>query len=112
MDTAIAVRTRLGWRSAPRRQSCVAGELGQCFGLPFLLQACDQRFEVAVEDIGQVVQGQAFDAVVGEHVWNFADFRTSGAIFRVDGNKKGVFTHDRRPKAAAHLLRARWTARR
>ncbi|MCB0911565.1 MAG: beta-glucuronidase [Propionibacteriaceae bacterium] len=52
------------------------------------------------------------DAVVGEHVWNFADFRTSGAIFRVDGNKKGVFTHDRRPKAAAHLLRARWTARR
>lgn len=54
----------------------------------------------------------SFDAVVGEHVWNFADFRTSGAIFRVDGNKKGVFTHDRRPKAAAHLLRARWTARR
>jgi beta-glucuronidase len=50
------------------------------------------------------------EAVVGEHVWNFADFRTSGAIFRVDGNKKGVFTYDRRPKAAAHLLRTRWTA--
>jgi len=26
----------------------------------------------------------------------------------VDGNKKGVFTRDRRPKAAAHLLRRRW----
>jgi beta-glucuronidase len=30
-------------------------------------------------------------------------------IVRVDGNKKGVFTRDRRPKAAAHLLRKRWT---
>ena len=49
-----------------------------------------------------------YPAVVGEHVWNFADFRTSTAIFRVDGNKKGVFTADRRPKAAAHKLRERW----
>ncbi|HET6711344.1 hypothetical protein [Amycolatopsis sp.] len=28
---------------------------------------------------------------------------------RADGNKKGIFTPDRRPKAAAHALRARWT---
>jgi beta-glucuronidase len=28
---------------------------------------------------------------------------------RVDGNKKGVFTRDRRPKMAAHELRRRWT---
>jgi beta-glucuronidase len=48
------------------------------------------------------------DAVVGEQVWNFADFQTGPGIYRVDGNKKGVFTRDRRPKAAAHLLRARW----
>jgi beta-glucuronidase len=48
------------------------------------------------------------DAVVGEHVWNFADFETKPGVFRVDGNKKGVFTRDRRPKAAAHLLRRRW----
>ncbi|KJL47299.1 Beta-glucuronidase [Microbacterium hydrocarbonoxydans] len=48
------------------------------------------------------------DAVVGEHVWNFADFQTSPGFFRVDGNKKGVFTRDRQPKAAAHVLRARW----
>lgn len=50
-------------------------------------------------------------AIVGEQVWNFADFQTSVGIFRVDGNKKGVFTRDRRPKAAAHSLRARWSAR-
>lgn len=51
------------------------------------------------------------EAVVGEHIWNFADFQTTGAIHRVDGNKKGVFTRDRRPKAAAHALRARWTSK-
>jgi beta-glucuronidase len=48
------------------------------------------------------------DAVVGEHVWNFADFATTASFMRVEGNKKGVFTRDRRPKAAAHLLRRRW----
>jgi beta-glucuronidase len=48
------------------------------------------------------------DAVVGEQVWNFADFATSSGIMRVDGNKKGVFTRDRRPKLAAHALRRRW----
>ena len=48
------------------------------------------------------------DAVVGEHVWNFADFTTTSGIMRVGGNKKGVFTRDRQPKAAAHYLRSRW----
>ena len=48
------------------------------------------------------------DAVVGEQVWHFADFATGPGIMRVDGNKKGVFTRDRRPKAAAHALRRRW----
>ncbi|HEX8861897.1 MAG TPA: beta-glucuronidase [Actinomycetes bacterium] len=51
-----------------------------------------------------------FHAVVGEHVWNFADFATAPGVMRVDGNKKGVFTRERRPKAAAHLLRRRWRA--
>jgi len=27
---------------------------------------------------------------------------------RVGGNKKGAFTRDRQPKAAAHALRQRW----
>ena len=48
------------------------------------------------------------DAVVGEHVWNFADFATTPGIMRVGGNKKGVFTRDRSPKAAAFALRRRW----
>jgi beta-glucuronidase len=52
----------------------------------------------------------ACDAVVGEHMWNFADFQTVAGFARVDGNKKGAFTRGRRPKAVAHLLRNRWTA--
>jgi beta-glucuronidase len=50
-----------------------------------------------------------FPGIVGEQVWNFADFQTKPGIFRVLGNKKGAFTRDRQPKAAAHTLRARWT---
>ena len=49
------------------------------------------------------------DSFIGEQVWNFADFQTAVGIIRVDGNKKGVFTRDRKPKAAAHVLRSRWT---
>jgi beta-glucuronidase len=29
---------------------------------------------------------------------------------RVQGNKKGVFTRERKPKMAAHYLRERWMA--
>jgi beta-glucuronidase len=49
------------------------------------------------------------DSVVGEHVWAFADFQAMPITQRVDGNKKGVFTRDRRPKGAVHALRDRWT---
>ena len=48
-------------------------------------------------------------AIVGEQIWNFADFQTKPGIFRVLGNKKGVFSRDRQPKAAAHLVRSRWS---
>ena len=47
-------------------------------------------------------------AVIGEHVWNFADFGTAQAVHRPGGNHKGVFTRDRQPKAAAWLLRRWW----
>ncbi len=50
--------------------------------------------------------------IVGEHVWAFADFATKPGITRIDGNRKGVFTRQRQPKAAAFSLRERWLARR
>jgi beta-glucuronidase len=46
--------------------------------------------------------------VIGEHVWNFADFATAQAVHRPGGNHKGVFTRDRQPKAVAWLLRELW----
>ena len=49
-----------------------------------------------------------YDFVVGEQAWNFADFATIQGTLRVDGNKKGLFTRDRRPKLAAHYFRQRW----
>ena len=49
------------------------------------------------------------DIVVGEQVWNFADFNTSQGLLRVQGNHKGLFTRDRKPKMAAHYFKQRWT---
>ena len=66
-----------------------------------------EEYQVALLDMS----GRVFDrieAVVGEHIWNFADFATAPGVLRVDGNKKGVFTRDRRPKASAQFLRQRW----
>lgn len=48
------------------------------------------------------------DFCIGEHVWNFADFKTHETPDRVRGNRKGVFTKDRQPKLAAYFLRKRW----
>ncbi|KAH7385140.1 glycoside hydrolase superfamily [Cadophora sp. MPI-SDFR-AT-0126] len=48
------------------------------------------------------------ESVIGEQVWSFSDFQTSQHVFRVDGNKKGIFTRDRRPKTSAQVLRRRW----
>ncbi|XP_068600766.1 beta-glucuronidase [Brachionichthys hirsutus] len=46
--------------------------------------------------------------VIGELIWNFADFMTAQDIKRVVGNKKGIFTRQRQPKAAAFVLRDRY----
>ncbi len=47
--------------------------------------------------------------VVGQHVWNLADFKTSQDHVRMNAyNYKGVLTRDRRPKLAAHKLRQLW----
>lgn len=48
------------------------------------------------------------DYIIGEHIWNFADFMTKQGITRVIGNRKGVFTRQRQPKMVAHFLKERW----
>jgi beta-glucuronidase len=49
------------------------------------------------------------DFVIGEHVWAFADFATKQGLTRIIGNKKGIFTRQRQPKAAAFVLKERWS---
>jgi beta-glucuronidase len=70
-------------------------------------QPWTEEYQVEYLDMNHRVFDR-IDAVVGEQMWNFADFDTKPGIFRVDGNKKGAFTRDRRPKASAHALRRRW----
>lgn len=50
----------------------------------------------------------SYDFIKGEQIWNFADFQTTEGIMRVNGNKKGVFTRQRQPKAVAYTLKKRW----
>ena len=76
--------------------------LHSVLGLPWT-----EEFQVEFLDAYHAVFDKV-QSVVGEHVWAFADFQTNLGIQRVDGNKKGVFTRDRKPKAAAHKLRERW----
>jgi beta-glucuronidase len=72
-----------------------------------IAQPWSEEYQVAYLDMNHRVFDRV-DAVVGEHVWAFADFATTSGIMRVGGNKKGAFTRDREPKAAAHALRRRW----
>lgn len=67
--------------------------------------------------------------LIGEMIWNFADFQTgqceclykslmcsasytyrvhSADTGRANGNRKGIFTRQRRPKASAHFVRQRY----
>lgn len=48
------------------------------------------------------------DFFIGEHAWNFADYATLQGCMRADGNRKGIFTRERRPKMIAHYFRERW----
>lgn len=70
-------------------------------------QPWSEEYQVALVAMYQRVFDR-IDAVVGEHVWAFADFQTMSITQRVDGNRKGVFTRDRRPKGVVAALRARW----
>lgn len=67
-----------------------------------------EEFQVEYYKVNNAVM-DTMDGFIGEQVWNFADFATSQGTGRVQGNKKGIFTRDRKPKLAAHYLRDRWT---
>jgi hypothetical protein len=58
-----------------------------------------EEYQVDLLDMSHRVFGRV-EAVVGEQVWNFADFMTGPGVFRVDGNKKGIFTAIAGPRPA------------
>lgn len=67
-----------------------------------------EEYQAAYYDATNQILDQ-YEFVRGEHPWNFADFATIQGVMRIDGNKKGLLTRDRRPKLAAHYFRNRWT---
>ena len=50
--------------------------------------------------------------LVGEMIWNFADFATAQSSKRMFGNRKGLFTRDRNPKWPAYVVRDKYHDRR
>ena len=79
--------------------------------LPGFHSSSDQMFTEEyqakfIEKYIKLLRSKSF--VIGEHVWNFADFRTPQNMRRVLLNMKGVFTRNRDPKAAAFLLKKIW----
>nr|XP_020729540.1 beta-glucuronidase isoform X2 [Odocoileus virginianus texanus] len=61
-----------------------------------------------LEQYHAVLDQKRKEYVVGELIWNFADFMTNESPFRMIGNRKGIFTRQRQPKSAAFLLRERY----
>ena len=66
-----------------------------------------EEFQVAYyETINACLDERPY--VIGELPWNFADFNTQPSPMRSGGNRKGLFTRDRKPKMVAHYFRKRW----
>ena len=60
-----------------------------------------------IETYIEVIRSKPYS--MGEHVWNFADFRTPQHFRRVVLNLKGVFTRERAPKSVAFRLKEIWS---
>ncbi|XP_036381718.1 beta-glucuronidase [Megalops cyprinoides] len=64
--------------------------------------------KIVLQNYHDVFDEKRKDYVIGELIWNFADFMTAQTITRVVGNKKGIFSRQRQPKAGAFILRERY----
>jgi beta-glucuronidase len=112
IDTAEkALRSELeGWKAKNLNKPFVFTEYGAdtdsgIHKLPSVQWS--QEYQIEVLEMNHRVFDSC-DFVKGEQVWAFADFQTGEGIHRVDGNKKGIFTRQRQPKAAAFYFKQRW----
>lgn len=70
-------------------------------------QLFTEEYQTAlVEKYFEVIESLPF--TIGEHIWNFADFRTAQHFRRVVFNRKGVFNRQREPKSAAFAIKDHW----
>ncbi|XP_063809909.1 beta-glucuronidase isoform X2 [Pseudophryne corroboree] len=72
------------------------------------LMFTEEYQEMVLKNYHSVLDEKRKTFVIGELIWNFADFMTVQSTTRVVGNKKGVFTRQRQPKASAFVLRDRY----
>lgn len=96
------------WRSANKPvliSEFGADAISGLHKLPGVQWSEEYQAEFLIEN-GKVFE--EFPYIIGEHVWNFADFQTAEAVHRADGNKKGLFTRERQPKLGAYFMKSRW----
>ena len=103
----------LGWKERfPDKPLFIAEYGGDTIAgmhtLPSFVFTEDYQFELMKNHFKAFDTSREKGGFIGEMIWNFADFMTKQEITRVGGNKKGVFTRQRQPKASAHLLRRRY----
>uniref|UniRef100_A0A8C5LE21 Beta-glucuronidase n=1 Tax=Jaculus jaculus TaxID=51337 RepID=A0A8C5LE21_JACJA len=72
------------------------------------LMFSEEYQKALLEQYHLVLDQKRKEYVIGELIWNFADFMTNQSPTRVIGNKKGIFTRQRQPKSSAFLLRERY----
>ena len=76
--------------------------------LPSYIFTEEYQYELMANHFKAFDASRARGGFIGEMIWNFADFMTKQQYNRVVGNKKGIFTRQRQPKASAHLMRRRY----
>ncbi|KAM4620565.1 beta-glucuronidase isoform 1-T1 [Polymixia lowei] len=64
--------------------------------------------KIVLQSYHEVFDQKRKEYVIGELIWNFADFMTAQGVTRVVGNKKGIFSRQRQPKAGAFILKERY----
>ncbi|KAJ8275799.1 hypothetical protein COCON_G00075510 [Conger conger] len=72
------------------------------------LMFTEEYQKLVLENYHRVFDQKRKEYVIGELIWNFADFMTAQTITRVVGNKKGIFSRQRQPKTGAFILRERY----
>jgi len=68
----------------------------------------DYQVELMEENFKAFDKLRDMGYLMGEMIWNFADFAVPQEYFRPTGCMKGMFTRERQPKAAARTLRRRY----